>query len=76
MRSLWPKGRKDKEESQREANAALASAREDLQIIRDQSPEVKRLVKALTDFRDRNHLGEALERMILNPKGPQHDTRR
>lgn len=74
MRSLWSRGEKDKGESKREAEAALASAREDLQTIRDQSPEVTQLVKALKDFRERNHLGEALEAMILQVKGPHHDS--
>lgn len=73
MLSLWPKDRRDKGDSKKDAEAALAAASAYLQNIRDQSPEVTKLSKALRDFRERNHLGEALERMILNPKGPHHD---
>lgn len=68
MRSLWGKNKRDKEDSREAAQAALDSANADLQTIRNRSSEVAQLVKAFDDFRERNHLGEALEALILQAK--------
>jgi hypothetical protein len=68
MLSLWPKDRRDKGDSKKAAEAALASASEDLQNIRSRAPEVTQLVKALQDFQEKNHLGEALEALILHSR--------
>lgn len=69
MRPLWRR-----KEGKEEAETALATAKSDLRDIQSRSAEVTKLSDALRDFHQRNHLGEALEAMILQRKGPLNDS--
>lgn len=51
----WPPWKPD-----REAHAKLAQAREQLDAIRGQWPDVRDSVGQMTEHRDRNHLAESI----------------
>lgn len=51
------------------AEAALEDAQRNLEAVQQRNDEVSHISQALRDFRERNHLGEQLELIIIRGRG-------
>lgn len=65
---IW-RPRRDREEGQQEARAALVRAQTDLQQARDRGDEVDRAVAKLRALRERNHFAEMIYRALQGGGG-------
>ena len=52
-----------------EASAALEDAEKNLKDVKKRGDEVSKVSRALREFRERNHLGEQIEEIIIRGKG-------
>ena len=57
-----------------EADRALKDANRSLREVKKRGAEVTNVSNALKDLYARNHFAERLESIIIQHKGPQHDT--
>ena len=69
MWSLWRA-----KPTSKEADLALKDAHRNLREVKKRGEEVTNVSNALKDLYARNHFAERLEAIIIQHKGPQHDT--
>lgn len=61
---MWPFRRKSDDE---EARKALADARKNLRRVQRRGEQVSSAADSLRDLRERNHFGEQLEAIFIEP---------
>jgi hypothetical protein len=66
---MWPFRRKSEEDNAARSEAALEDAERNLEEVKKRNPAVKEVSSALREFRNKNHISQQIEEIILVRRG-------